>query len=132
MSAHRFPILLLRDAAGFHTAALVDGNVSAFAQTAADARAQLKDHLERLYRASPWQPAPDFEDPELLTLKVDVRPKYEHEGRVHPVGETIALRCPVVTGQTSAGLRVAAVPLLGLRFSFYAPEELRPLVTQYV
>src|SRR5687767_10297075 len=124
MATHRFPILVLRDAAGFHTAVLVEDpdDVAAFAPTAADARAQIKDHLERLYRAEPWRPAPDFDDPRLQTLKVDVRPEYEHADRVHPTSETIALRCPVVTGTTESGLRVVALPTLGIRFTYYADE----------
>lgn len=133
MPAHRFPILMLRDAAGFHTALLVDdGDVGAFAATPAEARQQVRDHLERAYRVSPWRPAPDFADPTLTVHRVDVRPEYVDEARSYPCSETIPLRVPVATGRTQAGLRVASLPTLGIRFSFYADEDLRPLVTQYV
>jgi ATP-dependent Clp protease ATP-binding subunit ClpC len=133
MAAYRFPILVLSDAAGFHTALLVEEHeVAAFAATPAEARHQLRDHLERLYRESPWRGEPDFHDPALAVHRVDVRSEYVDEERSYPCGETLALRVPVATGRTSAGLRVASLPTLGVRFSFYADEDLKPLVTQYV
>jgi ATP-dependent Clp protease ATP-binding subunit ClpC len=133
MPAYRFPILLLRDAAGSHTAVLVDqDDTAAFASTPADAREQLRDYLERAYRDSPWRDEPDFRDPALTVHRVEVRPEYVDDQRCYPCGETIALRVPVATGRTSSGLRVASLPTFGLRFSFYADDDLKPLVTQYV
>ena len=133
MPAHRFPILVLTDAGGFHTALMVeDPGAAAFAATPAEARQQLRDHLERVYRDSPWRGGPDFHDPALAVQRVEVRAEYVDRGRSYPCGETIAVRMPVVTGRTRAGLRVASLPTLGVRFSFYADEDLKPLVTQYV
>ncbi|HEY7116529.1 MAG TPA: AAA family ATPase [Tepidisphaeraceae bacterium] len=135
MPAYRFPILLIRDAAGFFTALPVEDHAdtaAAFAATPADARQQVRDCLERLYRDSPWRPEPDFADPSLSLHRVDVRPEYQDDDRVYPCGETIPLRLPVVTGHTEAGLRVAALPTLGIRFSYYADDDVKPLVIQYV
>jgi ATP-dependent Clp protease ATP-binding subunit ClpC len=135
--AYRFPILALRDAAGLHTATLVDGGGAgtgtAVAATSSEARGLLRDFLERHYRANPWDPPPDFAAPRLSLVKVDVRPEYEATGgRVHPCGEAVPLRVPVVTGRTEAGLLVAACPTLGLQFSYHADDDLRPLIVQYV
>ena len=38
----------------------------------------------------------------------------------------------VVSGRTAGGLRVAALPTLGIRFNYYAADDLKPLVVQYV
>ena len=133
MPAYRFPILTFRDAAGFHTALMVEeANVAGFAGTPAEARQQVRDYLERTYRDRPWQPPPDFHDPRLVVQRVDVRAEYVDDERSYPCGETIPVRVPVATGRTDAGLRVAAIPTLGILFSFYAEEDLKPLVTQYV
>jgi ATP-dependent Clp protease ATP-binding subunit ClpC len=133
MPAHRYPILILRDAAGFHTAVSVeDQSIAAFAPTAAEARHQVRDYLDRLFRESPWRRSPDFHDPHLAIHRVDVRAEYVDDERSYPCAETIALRVPVATGRTRAGLRVASIPTLGVHFSFYADEDLKPLITQYV
>ena len=134
MATYRFPILLLRDATGFHTAALVE--VSRRRRRLRPDRRRrprpAQGTARRLYRADPWRPEPDFEDPRLQTIKVDVRPEYKHADRIHPTSETIPLRCPLVIGASESGLRVAALPTLGIRFTYYADDDLKPLVTQYV
>jgi ATP-dependent Clp protease ATP-binding subunit ClpC len=134
MPAHRFAILQFQDAAGGHTAMLVEdnGDIAAFGATAAEARDRLRDYLERTYRNAPWYPAPDFEEPELGLQRVDVRAEYASRDRPYPCAETIALRVAVVTGHTRAGLLIAALPTLGIRFNYYGKEDLKPLVAQYV
>lgn len=134
MAVHRYPILVFQAHAGLFTAVLVEdgGDIAGVGPSAADAREQLRDYLEWNLKQRPWFPAPDFFDPSLTTLKVDVRPEYLTDKRPYPVSQTIPLRVPVVTGRTGAGLLVAAVPTLGIRFNFYDKDDLRPLVTQYV
>jgi len=134
MASYRFPILLLQDFAGGHTATLVEdgGNIAAVGATRAEARDRLRDYLEKTYRNSPWYPRPEFDDPALQFQKVDVRAQYVASGRTYPSGETIGLRVAVVTGKGPGGMPVAALPTLGIRFTFYDRGDLRPLVTQYV
>jgi ATP-dependent Clp protease ATP-binding subunit ClpC len=134
MAAYRFPILLWHDASGHYTAALVafGADIAGYGGTPGDAADQLRDFLEWSYRQSPWQAEPDFRDPKLLTIKVDVRPEYTLDSRSYPCSETVALRVPVVTGTERAGLLVASMPTIGVRFNFYAEDDLQPLVTQYV
>src|SRR5437764_7682474 len=99
MPAYRSPILMLRDAAGFHTALMVeDDAIAGFAATPAEARQQVRDYLERTYRDAPWRPGPDFHDPRLLVQRVDVRAEYVEKERSYPCGETIPLRVPVAIG----------------------------------
>jgi ATP-dependent Clp protease ATP-binding subunit ClpC len=134
MPSYRFPILHFQDAAGGHTAALVEdnGDIAAFGATSAEARDRLRDYLEKTHKNFPWFTAPDFEHPELSLHRVEVRPEYAVADRPHPCGETIALHVAVVTGRTRAGLLVAALPTLGIRFNYYSPGDLKPLITQYV
>jgi ATP-dependent Clp protease ATP-binding subunit ClpC len=134
MPAYRFPILMFPVPGGGFTATIVEdnGDVAAVGDTPSQARDRLRDYLERTYRNHPWFPAPDFKAPELSIRRVDVRPQYKVEQRPHPCGETIPLRVAVVTGRTEAGLLVAAIPTLGIRFNYYLPDDLVPLVTQYV
>lgn len=134
MPAYRFPILSFQDAAGGHTAALVEdnGDIAAFGATSAEARDRLRDYLEKTYKNFPWFAASDFDEPQLSLHRVEVRPEYAVANRPHPCGETIALHVAVVTGRTRAGLLVAALPTLGIRFNYYSPGDLKPLVTQYV
>src|SRR5258706_4280147 len=134
MPAYRFPILLFQDPAGGHTATLVEdnGGIAALGATPAEARDRLRDYLERTYRNFPWYPRPDFEEPQLGFQRIDVRAQYSAAGRTYPCGETISLRVAVVTGRTAAGVLVAAIPTLGIRFNYYDGDDLKPLVTQYV
>src|SRR5687768_10741201 len=110
MAAYRFPILLWQDPSGHHTAALigVGGDVAGYGETPGDAMAQVRDYLEWSYRQSPWQAEPDFREPMLTTIKVEVRPEYTAAERPYPCGETVSVRVPVVTGKERAGLLVAA------------------------
>src|SRR4051794_39385319 len=134
MPAYRFPILRFQDAAGNHTAALVEdnGDIAAFGATSAEARDRLRDYLEKTYRNFPWFAQPDFDEPRLSFHRVEVRPEYAVTNRPHPCAEPIALHAAIVTGRTRAGLLVAALPTLGIRFNYYSPDDLKPLVTQYV
>jgi ATP-dependent Clp protease ATP-binding subunit ClpC len=134
MPAYRFPILVLQDAAGGFTATLVEdnGDVAAFGSTAAEARQRLREHLDKIARTLPSYPRPDFEDPQLTFHRVELRPEYSAGGRAYPASETIPLRVAVVSGRTTGGLRVAALPTLRIRFNYYAADDLKPLVVQYV
>jgi ATP-dependent Clp protease ATP-binding subunit ClpC len=133
MAAYRFPILVWHDASGHYTAAIVgDGGVAGYGDSAGEAVEQVRDYLEWSYRQSPWQAGPDFEGAELVSVKVEVRPEYAGEGRTYPCGEMVSLRVPVVTGKESAGMLVAALPTIGVRFNYYAAEDLKPLVIQAV
>src|SRR5262249_62004757 len=75
---------------------------------------------------------PDLFDAALVQFKVSVRPEYQREGRRFPCDETVPLRVWCVHGRQEHGLRVAALPTLGLRFYYYDPESLRNLVAHYV
>src|SRR5436189_114832 len=79
MPLYRFTTLLLRDAAGFHTALPVeaeDAGTAGFGRTAAVALDHLRDYLTWLYRRDPYHPAPGLCDPELSVVKAAVRPEY--------------------------------------------------------
>src|SRR5688500_8549984 len=150
MPSYRFPTLVYRDHSGRFTAALVenDSNIAAFAATAAAALDRLGDYLHAAYKRFPWLPQPDFTDPQLINIKVEVRPEYKVEEplsdhrrahsktetreRSYPVQETLTLRVPCVHGKDRAGLLVAAMPTLGIRFSYYDPAALRGLAAYYV
>ena len=142
MPAYRFPILVWQDHGGRFTAAPVDDaqGAAAFGESAADAVEQIKDHLQHLYRKNPWWPEPDFVEPRLISVKVEVRPEYQSEEqargrtevRTYPARETLTLRVPCVHGKERGGMLVGALPTLDMRFTYYEPESLRQLVVHYV
>jgi ATP-dependent Clp protease ATP-binding subunit ClpC len=134
MPAYNFPTLIWEDYEGWFTASLLDDEqfTSATAPTAAEARLQLKEFLGYVYKEEPWRDEPDFLTPNLLTIRVDVRPEYKVEKRVFPSESAIALRVPCVTGKQAGGLRVCAMPTLALRFFYYEEQSLKDLVRHYV
>lgn len=133
MPTHRYPVLVVRDPAGGFTAVAVEeGDLVGFGTTAGAARDDLKAYLEWLHRRRAYQAAPDFLDPELHTFKVAVRPEYRTDQRIYPSDQTVAVRVPCVTGIQASGQRLAALPLLGLRFAYHDPQALKGLVQRYV
>ena len=127
MPTHRHPVLLWSDDAGLVTAALV-GDLeegAAHAGSPSEALRQLKDLLEWRLEHEPWTADPDFADPVLQVVKVEVRPQYKAGQRVLPCPETVWLKVPCVSGRQENGLLVGAVPHLGLRFDFQEPEAFR-------
>ena len=134
MPAYRFPILIWQDFAGRHTACLVDDaeNVAAVGDTPGDAAWKVKEFLQWRYRERPWTEPPDFQEPALSFVRVEVRPEYEVGGRKFPSAETLPLRVACVTGKDSHGLLLCALPTLGARFNYYDPAAFKGLVTHYV
>src|SRR5689334_10249199 len=130
MPLHRFATLVVRDAAGFHTALpidLSDENAAGFGRSATVALEQLRAYLEWLYRREPDRAGPGLRDPELSVVKVEVRPEYCADDRVFACDEPITLPVHCVSGQLSSGLLVAALPLLGVRFYYHEAEALTGL-----
>ena len=134
MPAFNFPTLIWEDYEGWFTASLLDDEqfTSATAPTAAEAMLHLKEFLAWDFKENPWRDEPDFLTPNLLTIRVDVRPEYKVEKRVFPSENAIALRVPCVTGKQAGGLLVCAMPTLALRFFYYEEQSLKDLVRHYV
>jgi ATP-dependent Clp protease ATP-binding subunit ClpC len=125
------------DEAGRFTAQLVEKDewaapVAGYGATAGDALVQLKEYLRWVYDKESWRDAPDFQDAQLITFGVDVRPEYERDKRIFPCAEAVRLRVHCVHGRQESGLLVAAAPLLGLQFYYYEAKALHSLVTSYV
>lgn len=134
MSTHRHPVLLWTDSAAAVTAALVgdEQHAAAYAHTEEDALRQLKELLEWRREQEPWSADPDFTEPVLTMVKVEVRPQYTLDKHVLPCPETVWLRVPCVTGRQENGLRVAAVPHLKLRFDYQEAADVKGLVAHFV
>ena len=125
------------DEAGRFTAQLVEKDewaepVAGYGATAGAALLQLKEYLRWVYDKESWRDAPDFQEAQLITFGVDVRPEYERDKRIYPCAESVRLRVHCVHGKQESSLLVAAVPLLGLQFYYYEAKSLRSLVTSYV
>lgn len=134
MATLHFPVLVWPDAAGGHTAALVgdaDG-AAAHAGTAREAVQQIKDLLEWRMENQPWNVDPDFAEPELIEVKAEVLPQYREGNRVIPCPETLWLKVPCAIGLQENGLRVCAVPHLGLRFNYQDAAGLKGLAAHYI
>jgi len=134
MATIHFPVLIWPDAAGGITAALVGdaGNIAAHAGTAKEALQQLKELLDWRMENEPWSLDPDLTEPELTEVKVEVLPQYTTEERVIPCPETLWLKVPCVIGAQENGLRVCAVPNLGLRFNYHDAAGLKGLAAHYI
>src|SRR5258706_11499283 len=117
MPAYRFPIVLLQDPAGGHTATLVEdeGDIAALGATPAESRERLRDYLERTYRNLPWYPPPDFDAPQLSMMRVEVRAQYTSERRAFSCSGKNPPRPPVGDGRPNAGPLAAAPPPPGIR-----------------
>src|SRR6266542_2740751 len=133
MATYRFPVLIWQDFAGRFTACLVDRDErAALARTADEAREQIREYLAWIYQDRPWEPGPDFLDAELATFRVSVRPEYHIDGRPSPCDELVPLTVHCVHGRQEGGLRIAALPLLDVRFYYYEADSLKEMVTRYV
>jgi ATP-dependent Clp protease ATP-binding subunit ClpC len=130
---HRFPVLLWQDHQGGWSARLLDRDEPAgIGRTAALALEQLEDYLTWTFAQNPWLDGTDFHDPELLQVKVAVRPEYLVDGRRFPCDEPVTLRIHAVRGRQPFGLLVCAIPTLDLRFYYHDPASLRNLISHYV
>ncbi|HVW02826.1 MAG TPA: hypothetical protein VHB77_20880, partial [Planctomycetaceae bacterium] len=125
MSSLKFPYLLWQDVSGQFTAALLEEDPAAVGPTRQVAVDELRAYLRWLYTQQPWRSRPDFRDPELLELRVPVRPEYAVGDRLFPCDEQITLPVHCVHGVQEGGLRIASVPVLGVRFCYYKADSLR-------
>ena len=135
---HRFPVLVWEDFAGSYTGRLIDDEEDPGVQLAAigtsvrEVLKDLKEYLVWSFDKEPLRSTPDFHDPQLLELRVDVRPEYNVKGRVYPCDESVSLRVVCVHGRQESGMLVCALPMLGIQFYYYESKALRSLVTTYV
>lgn len=136
MTILRFYTLLCQDGGGFWSALPIesdeDGASAGFGRSAARAAEQLRDYLAWLYQREPHRPRPDLTTAELSLVRVPVRPEYEADDRIYPCKESIQLPVHCVVGQLASGMLVGALPLLGLRFYYHEPGDLKGLVIRYV
>lgn len=139
MQMFRFPVVVWKDSAGFHTAALTDPEgatdmgepVVAYAPTSKEALSEIKDYLNWYYHKHPWADGPNLSQSRLVTYKVRVRPEYRVGGKIYPYERGLLLKVAVVDCTFESGMRAAVVPRLGVEF-FYSQGQLRELVRHYV
>ncbi|WP_020475311.1 AAA family ATPase [Zavarzinella formosa] len=133
MPTYRYPVLIVRDAAGGCSAIAIDeDHLAGFGPNAAAARDDLENFLTWHQRENAWLPATDFLEPELHTFKVNVRTEYHEKQRIFPTDMPIPVRVQCITGVQDSGQRVASIPLLGIRFTYHNADDLKNLVTRYV
>src|SRR5205085_8675538 len=126
-------VLVWGNADGWYTATLLEWDEPAGVGRSADeAVEQVREYLAWLLQERPWMPPPDFLDPQLMQVKVHVRPEYQEESRRYPCDESVLLRVWCVVGRQDQGLLVCVLPTLGLRFYYYEEQAFRNLVTHYV
>ena len=135
MPVYSVPIVLCQDFEGFFTAipveiGLGEGHGAAFDESPADALRQVKSYYTWFYKNHPDSAAPDFHDPVLTRLRIEVRPEYTEGDRAYPCEETIALSVPCVQGRTHAGLHVCSLPTLSMCFHLYAASNLQQIALQ--
>jgi ATP-dependent Clp protease ATP-binding subunit ClpC len=133
MPTYRFPLLTWEDHSGYFTARLVEDQEApaGFGATADEAIYQLKEMLDWSYQKYPWRPAPDFNDPKLILLRLEIRPEYHANERIYPCDETVVLRVPCVHGRNASGQLVCSLPTLGSTFFYHEPGKLKDLAAHY-
>ena len=137
MSAHRVPVLLWQGFEGFFTGVpaevdLTGDHGAAFDETSTGALNQLKSYCTWWYKNHPDWAVPDFHDPELITLPIEVRPEYTERNRTYPCEETVALRFPCVHGRTARGLHVCSLPTLSMCIYLYEEDNLQNVALQRI
>ncbi len=134
MATYRFPVLIWEDFDGYFTAALVPFNniPAAVAKSADEALRQLREFLQWGYKENSWWPAPDFQEAEQLTLRVDIRPEYHANERIYPSAEVMPIKVPCVYGRQSDGIFIGTLPTLGIHFYYYEERALKELVSHYL
>ena len=68
---------------------------------------------------------PEYVDPQLSWVKVDVRPEYSNGERVFPVKETVQLCAPCVRMKDDIGMKLCCLPTLNIRFQYDDDERWR-------
>jgi ATP-dependent Clp protease ATP-binding subunit ClpC len=133
MTTYHFPVLVLGDFGGRFTARLVEDleAPAGFGATQSDAVFQLKEYLDWSFQNQPWMPEPDFNQATLQSIRVEVWPEYQVDGRLYPCDETITLRVLCVKGQSSSGLLICSLPTLNLKFLYQDSKRLKELVAHY-
>jgi ATP-dependent Clp protease ATP-binding subunit ClpC len=133
MPTYRFPSLVWEDHSGYFTARLVEDMEApaGFGATADEAVYQLKEMLDWACQKYPWRSAPDFNDPKLFLLRLEIRPEYHTGERIYPCDEVVVLRVPCVHGRNANGQFVCSLPTLGSKFFYHEPNKLKDLAAHY-
>jgi ATP-dependent Clp protease ATP-binding subunit ClpC len=132
MPAYRYPVIMWKDSGGAVIGVLVEyPGVAAVRLTRQHVLKDLKDCLAWSLRRERLE-EPDFYNPRLLHVRVNIRPEYRGEKRVYPCAEQVAVRPPCVTGERKSGMLQCALPTLGIHFDYYEKARLKPLIVHAV
>lgn len=133
MEQLKFPIMLWRDAADNWFGCWIEDSSTGVAIGASprDVLDQLDVHLTRRAEREPWMPRPEVKNPELLSIRIDVRPEYREDKRVYPCTETVAIRLPCLRAKDESGMWACYIPTLKLNFRFHNESDFKKLTTYY-
>ena len=137
MPNYRVPLLVWQDWENFWTAAPVEWGLAGEEAAAVDATAEraakhVQAYIEWWFEQHPWWSTPDFLDPELIHVRVPVRPQYCQSDRVYPCEEEVELKVPCVHGHQESGLLICSMPTLGAVFHFYQQSDLKRMIAETV
>ena len=137
MSRLTYPVAIWKDAADQHTAVVLDygdgrGTLSAVDTKPADALEQIKQYLEWQRRRGADLSEPDFSDPQVLSIGVDVRPAYRTETRTWNLPQTMRVSVPAVIASRRIGGLAVVLPTFGDSFDCEQMADVKNLVTQHV
>lgn len=128
----RFPVAVWQDAEGDFTACVLDGaQCAAIDSSQAAALDQIKRFILRFERDA-GAGTPDFDELELRDHRVALRPQYEVDGSVFPVGQAFDFRLTCVHGRRRDDTRHCVVPTLGLRFSYQEGDPIEEFLAEAV
>ena len=120
MPNQRVYIATWADSADYFTAATLQADQAdatiAYAETAASAVRQIKEHLRWLARRDQWYTETEMEDVEVRRLRLAIRPRHQHAEHDLLLPGAVQLRIPCVIGRLGQHSWLGTMPTLGLSF----------------
>ncbi len=88
------------------------------------------EYIEKQLRKGAYY-EPEILNPQVKTLKLNIRPHYTENQRIYPVKETIEMPVYAVYGNNEQGYFECFLPLLDKSFYFYAEKDLDKLIEHF-
>ena len=130
MEIYRYPLLCWRLTENTVCARLVGTDYELVSAQLHKLQSHLAEHLQREYAQDDYIPEP-LPDAKLKKVNVNIRPTYQEENGVFPVGHVLNIPVAAVYGSTTEGYAECFLPLLDQHFYFYKPEQLRALIEYF-
>ncbi|RKZ41370.1 MAG: ATP-dependent Clp protease ATP-binding subunit [Gammaproteobacteria bacterium] len=130
MELFRYPLLCWQLTPDTICAHLVSTEYELAGTQLSKLQSHLAEHLQRDYIQNNFLPD-SMPDARLKKINVKIRPAYQEENGVFPVGHTLSIPIAAVYGSTEEGYSECYLPLLEQHFYYYKPDQLRALIEYF-